>query len=406
MQVGRKEAEGRVEVGNEVIRLDFGPRTSDTMYNYIWVRRPDGGSWERVHNFGIDVGAYRSDTGELINTIGMNLIVTRGGSVASGGLRSPQPRGRPHRAGGHPPLPARKREAGGESQALKGTAGQDRPWHTVEERGVGQDRPWHTQGEALMLRVRYPHPLIQYRQFDDKIGTPENVAKYPDFTPAEMPGLVHAEASLEFVYEVDAERSSFVISGRVLTGKVHHVVYIIDALWTDNHALPTHEYIDGVGEFDIRTPEAVKCREVEVAGASGSPSTRCVGRTHVAGKSSAAGASRPREAALPFALFYRQDGDGVPFALLPQSPERARFCNYYDNWKCHYDFRSASLNQQFIPHEPPVTGCNDTGYIVSPREDGTLPGVRVAFFPELGWGRGGDGHQLRDRLLATIRERH
>ena len=228
--------------------------------------------------------------------------------------------------------------------------------------------------EARVVRLRYPHPLIQYRQFDDKIGTREKVAKYPDFTPAEMPGLVHADASLEFVYEVDGERPSFVVSGRVLTGKVHHVVYIIDALWTDNHALPTHEYVDGVAEFDIRTPEAVNCREVEVAGKA-------------------------------FALFYRDDGDGVPFALLPQSPEPARFCNYYDNWKCHHDFRSASLNQQFIPQEPPVTGCNDTGYIVSPRADGSLPGVRVAFFPELGWGRGGDGHQLRDRLLAAIRER-
>jgi hypothetical protein len=259
-----------------------------------------------VHNFGIDVGAYRSDTGEVINTIGMNPILTR---------------------------------------------------------------------EARSIRVCYPNPVIQYRQFDDKIGTPEKVAKYPDFTRAEMPGLVHADASLEFVYEVDEERSSFVVSGRVLTGKVHHVVYIIDALWTDNHALPTHECIDGVAEFDIRTPEAVHCREVHVEGPA-------------------------------FALFYRHDGNGVPFALLPQSPERARFCNYYDNWKCHFDFRAASLNQEYIPHEPPVTGCNDTGYIASPRADGSLPGVRVAFFPEFGWSQGGDGHQLRERLVGVIREQY
>ncbi len=221
-----------------------------------------------------------------------------------------------------------------------------------------------------------------------------------------MPGLVHAEASLEFVYEVDAERPSFVVSGRVLEGKVRHVVYIIDALWTDNHALPTHEYVEGatgsvstrgeggtssrvgpprrapadqetlsVTEFDIRTPEAVRCREVEVQGAS-------------------------------LAMFYRHDGDGVPFALLPQSPERARFCNFYDNWQCHRDFRSASLNQQFIPREPPVIGCNDTGYIASPRAAGSLPGVRVAFFPELGWGRGGHAHGLRDRIVASIREHY
>ena len=42
--MGRKEAEGRVEVGNEVMRLEFDPRTSDTMYNYIWVRRTDSGT--------------------------------------------------------------------------------------------------------------------------------------------------------------------------------------------------------------------------------------------------------------------------------------------------------------------------------------------------------------------------
>ena len=39
MKVGREEAEGKVEVGNEVMRLEFDPRTSDTMYNYIWVKR-------------------------------------------------------------------------------------------------------------------------------------------------------------------------------------------------------------------------------------------------------------------------------------------------------------------------------------------------------------------------------
>ena len=94
----REEPEERMQIGNEAIRLDFDPRTSDTMYNYICLNRPDTGRWDRVHNFGIDVGAYRSDTSELINTIGMNLILNRDG----------------------------------------------------RSMGVG-----------------YPHPLIQYRQFDD-----------------------------------------------------------------------------------------------------------------------------------------------------------------------------------------------------------------------------------------------
>jgi len=304
MRSARKQPEDRLELSNEVLRLDFDPRTSDTMYNYIWLRRPDPGRWERVHNFGVDVGSYRSDTGELINTIGMNLSLLR---------------------------------------------------------------------EARSMRVRYPSPLIQYRQFDDKIGSPEKVARYPDFSADETPGLVHAEASLEFTYEMDADRPSFVVSGRVTGGGVRHVVYIIDALWTDNHALPTHEHIEGFPEFDISRPEAVHCKDVETEGVA-------------------------------FVVFYRHDGNGVPFALLPQSPERSRFCNFYDNCKCHYDFRAASLNQQFVPHEPPLTGCNDTGYVASPRPDGSLPGVRVAFFPELGWSRGGHAHQLRDRIVAAIRE--
>ena len=50
----RTEPEKRVELKNEVLRMDFDPRTSDTMYNYIHIRRPDTGQWERVHNFGVD----------------------------------------------------------------------------------------------------------------------------------------------------------------------------------------------------------------------------------------------------------------------------------------------------------------------------------------------------------------
>jgi hypothetical protein len=42
--------EKRIELGNPSLRLDFDPRTSDTMYNYIWIRRPDTGRWLPVHN--------------------------------------------------------------------------------------------------------------------------------------------------------------------------------------------------------------------------------------------------------------------------------------------------------------------------------------------------------------------
>ena len=294
--------EDRLELRNQAMRIDFDARTSDTMYNYIHLLRPDTGQWERVHNFGVDVGAYKTGTGELTNTIGMNLGLDR----LDGGLR-----------------------------------------------------------------VTYPDPLIEYRHFDDKIGPPELVARYPDIPPAEAASLPRAEGSLEFAYRIDPERPSFVVSGRVLRGRIHSVVYILSALWTDNHALPTHEYIEGFGEFDTRSPEAVHCRRVEVENVA-------------------------------FAIFYRHDGNGVPMALLPQQPLRAGVCNYYDNWKCLADFRTASLNQQFVPRDPAVAGCNDTGYIVSPGPDGALPGVRVAFFPELGWLAGGLGHRLRDRIVESI----
>ena len=308
----RREPERRVELGNDVLRLDFDPRTSDTMYNYLWVRRVDTGEWERLHNFGVDVRAVQAGkpSGELpggvINTIGMALDLRIEGRRAA---------------------------------------------------------------------VRYPKPLVQYRQFDVKVGRPETVDRYPDFGREDLPSLVHADAEAEFVYEIDPVRASFTVSGRVLSGAVTDVTCIIDALWTDNHACPTHEYVEGFPEWDISDPDATLCKNFEVENAA-------------------------------FAIFYRHDGNGVPFALLPMESARGGFCNYYDNWKCDEDFRRASRNQSYVPRSPAVTGCNDAGYLASPRADGSLPGVRVAFFPELGWLRGGHAHALRDRIVEAIRREY
>jgi len=153
-------------------------------------------------------------------------------------------------------------------------------------------------------------------------------------------------------------------------------IAIIDALWVDNHVLPTHEYLEGVGEFDIARPESVRCRDL------------------------------PFERVPRYALFYRQDGQGVPFAFVPLHQGKAGFCNFYDNWQCLRDFWMSSLNQQFIPEDPALKGCNDTGSIVAPAADGTLPGVRVVFFPELGWARGGTGQQLRKRIEEALRRNY
>ena len=312
MQEPRPQPEARVSLMNEALKLDFDARTSDTMYNYVWVRRPDTGRWERLHNFGVDVRVRQAGEpldelpGGIINAVGMCLDIRR-------------------------------------------------------------------QGHRVL--VRYPDPLIQYRQFDDKIGTPETVRKYPDFTRDELPSLVHADAAVEFGYELDPVWPAFTIQGRVISGEVSDVTYIVDALWTDNHACPTHEYVEGFPEFDTTKPEGVYCKHLEVENVA-------------------------------FAIFYRQDGNGVPFALLPLEPTRGGFCNFYDNWKCNDDFHACSCNQAYVPSQPCVAGSNDTGYLTSPQRDGRLPGVRVAFFPELGYLRGGCAHDLRGRIVDAIRARY
>ena len=99
----RTTPETRVQLENQALRLDFDPRTSGTDYNYIWVRRPGGNRWERVHNFGVDVGSYDSGDQREMNCIGINLSLERIGRT---------------------------------------------------------------------MKVTYPSPLVQYRQFDDRIGTP------------------------------------------------------------------------------------------------------------------------------------------------------------------------------------------------------------------------------------------
>lgn len=225
--------------------------------------------------------------------------------------------------------------------------------------------------DGRVMRVLYPEPLVQYRQFDEKIATPALLRKYPDFSPDEQTKLVRATASVEFRYEIDPRRPSFTIRGRVVKGRIENITYIIDALWVDRQPLPTREHFEGGKEYDIAQPEAAACREAPIEKAR-------------------------------YVIFYRGDGEGLPFALLPLEPVRAVICNFYDNWQCLYDFRGASLNQQFVPKDPPVTGCNDTGYLVGPKADGSLPGVRVVFFPELGWRAGGSGLALRSRIVDSL----
>jgi len=292
-----------VELGNQSMRLDFDPRTSDTFYNYIHIHRPDTGQWQRAYNFGIDVRTPRPDNPALLyNLLCMRLELER-------------------------------------------------------------------QGRAI--RVVYPGPLVQIRQFDDKISPLALIERYPDFTRDEMDKLVHADGSVEFVYEIDPDKPSYTVRGKVLSGLVRQVAIIVNGLWVEDQPMPTHEFIEGFPEFDMAKPEARLSREVEIANVA-------------------------------YTIFYRHDGQGLPLALLPLEPVKADMINFFDNWQCLRDFGQMARNQVFAPKNPPVKGCNDSAYQPVTSPDGTIPGVRVVFFPELGWGRGGEGLALRERLVAAI----
>jgi len=296
-----KRKERRIVIGNDRIRLDFDPRTSDTMYNYIWVWRPDTERWLRVHNFGIDVRSYlRGKPEELVNTVGMHLSIQVDGRKAA---------------------------------------------------------------------VRYPSPLFSYGEVGDAKSL-EAIHNYPDLPRNYGDLMAVCDASLSFEYEVHQSRPSFVVSGKVLRGRVLNVVYIIDALWTDNHQLPTHVCCEGFQPYaNHDLGETLQYSYIE----------------NVA-----------------YAIFFRMDGLGVPFAYLPLRPDRSTLCDHFDNSYCLSKFRLASTNQAYIPDDPPVTDSNDVGYTVEPDADGTLRGVRVAFFPELGWGRGSTGHVLLERIESAI----
>lgn len=294
----------RISLGNESLRLEFDPRTSDTMYNYIWVKQGDGiwTNWVRAYNFGIDVGApSKRNPQENKNTIGVHLDISVRGQSA---------------------------------------------------------------------RVIYPSPLVSYSEFANAKSL-EQIHNYPDL-PANYGSLLDgAESSLEFSYDLDEKRPSFLVSGRVLSGKVASVVYIISALWTDNRQLPTHLFCEGM-------------RPVENHGEG-----YCLLR-------------RSFIENIAYAIFYRADGLGLPFALLPQLPNKSTLCNLYDNSFCLNTFHTASTNQEYIPHDPPVVDSNDTGYTTEPDVNGGLRAVRVVFFPELGWGRGGRGFTQVSKIESII----
>jgi hypothetical protein len=45
----------RLRISNNLIALEFDRRTSDTTWNYVWLRDPVDDTWHRSYNFGIDM---------------------------------------------------------------------------------------------------------------------------------------------------------------------------------------------------------------------------------------------------------------------------------------------------------------------------------------------------------------
>jgi len=124
--------------------LDFDLRTSDTMYNYIWARNPKTDRFERLYNFG---------------------------------LRRVGPRARQARLREHGPA------CGLQPRASAGP-------------------------EEASVALRYPSPLVVYRQFE-KAGGPESIWNYPDL-PDPLPDTMRvADGSLEVSYSLRQGEAAF-----------------------------------------------------------------------------------------------------------------------------------------------------------------------------------------------------
>ena len=301
--------ETRAYLENARLRLDFDRRTSDTMYNYIWVRNPLSGELERVYNFGCDIAATMRDSGQLENTIGVRL--------------------------------------------------------DLEKRTAGQ----HEE-----LVVQYPSPLFRYAQVADAT-TMESILNYPDLPEDFGSRMRVADGEASVHYEIDPQLASFRTWATDRSGKLTWANFIVNALWVENPHVPRTVYLDGLESFDGRRTPAL--REL---------TTRDV----------------------RYLIFYNRDGSGLPFAVVIEGHHPQRIWPYYASveWprRCHF----ASTNQAFRPRTELIAqdGFNDVNLPTDYGADRRTPSVVWAFFPELGWGQGGEGDDLLARLQDRLEAEH
>ncbi|HYE04484.1 MAG TPA: hypothetical protein VEL07_03080 [Planctomycetota bacterium] len=300
----------RLQIGNDLVRLDFDLRTSDTMYNYVLVWNEAVGAFERRYNFGVDVGARERGGTEVVNTVGVHL----------------EPR-------------------------------------------VARD------GDAVTLELAYPSPLVVYRQFEHADDGRETWS-YPDL-PRDLarqapPGMRVADGALVVRYRLRDGEAAFTVDGRHLGGPVHNLCAILNAMWVDNDEVMTDMHVEHIGDFAWDRPAPVQ---------------------------------RVDTVDVRYALFWRRDGRGVPFAAVIEGRQRQHLAPYTnpDGAGC---FRACSMNQAFRPRRAPTTGFNDVNLYVPFEPSRGAPAVRWALLPELACGRGGTGDELLARLRERVEARH
>ncbi|MCY3021809.1 MAG: hypothetical protein NTW87_22590 [Planctomycetota bacterium] len=208
--LAQEAGRNRYVLSNECIRLDFDLRTSDTMYNYIWVRNPTTGKFERLYNFGCDVGARERPVAR-----------------AAGSPGDPDVRPTPH---------------------------------IVNTIGVNMRAKADVSETEAAVTLTYPSPLVVYRQFE-KASNPAAIWNYPDL-PDPLPSSMRlADATLAVTYSLRKGEAAFTISAKHLGGVIENVTPILNAMWVDNEHVPQTMYIEDIGEFDWDRPAPVSRAE-------------------------------------------------------------------------------------------------------------------------------------------------
>jgi len=96
----------------------------------------------------------------------------------------------------------------------------------------------------------------------------------------------------------------------------------------------------------------------------------------------------------------------VPYGLVVCGRHRQGIYPHAGNPDGDGVFKVCSTNQEFRPKRAPAGRFNDTNLSCPFRESRVTPTIRWVLFPELGWGQGGEGPALLERLCRRMEEKH